>query len=292
LEPQTLHEFLEWEPEYPASIIGDGVLYDGDRLFLYGKQKSFKSMLALNLGLSVAFNEPWLGFETGCASVLYLQTEVPHFWLRNRLDKMMHSWVSRAHANGDIPICVKCGKKHQELHFWTEPYIKLDSPSGLAILQKHLEKLKPKLLIIDPLYKVVSGNILDPNVIRDFGDTMDIMRDKHKFTLVVIAHSRKGEIDPAEWSGDDLMGPALLSAWADNVLRVVRRGGKNDLNPRLLVTFDMLRHAQKPIEDMEVTLNSDTLEFQKTLQSDRLPNEITGLSQKENNHNGNPSNTG
>ncbi len=254
-----MHEFLDWTPpETPQEIIGERILDEQGRMFLYGRYKSFKSMAAMHLGLSIIGGDPWFGFKTTPVDVAYLQIEVSHFFLQQRFEKMHRSWHDKVHSIPGAPKCTECGSRHKEMIFWTEPSIKLDSSTGLSKLSGFLKTYKPKLLIVDPLFKIQSGNMLDPNVFRDFSDLLDEIINKHKLALIVVAHSSKREVDDNVWGSDDLMGPALISAWADSIVKISRHGGQSDL---VTVNFDLVRNADKPIEEVKATLNPDTLDF-------------------------------
>ncbi len=227
-------------------------------MFLYGRYKSFKSMAAMHLGLCIVGGDPWFGFKTTPVDVMYLQIEVSHFFLKQRFEKMYTSWHKKPHIAEGVPTCAVCGSNHRQMTFWTEPSIKLDTSAGLAKLNGYLTTFKPKLLIIDPMYKVQTGNMLDPNVFRDFSDLLDEIGNKHKLALIVVAHSSKREVDDNIWGSDDLMGPALISAWADSIVKISRHGGQSDL---VTVNFDLVRNADKPIEEVRATLDPDTLDF-------------------------------
>ncbi len=272
-----MHEFLEWvPPEVPKPIIGDQILDEQGRMFFYGKYKSLKSMAAMHLALCIVGGDPWFGFKTNPMDVMYLQIEVSHFNLQKRFMKMYNSWHEKVHTVEGAPKCTKCGGHHNEIIFWTEPSIKLDTPGGLSKLHGYLTKFKPKLLIIDPMYKIQSGNMLDPNVFRDFSDILDKIGNAHGLAIIVVAHSSKKEIDDNTWGSDDLMGPALISAWADSIIKITRHGGQSDL---VTVNFDLVRNADKPIEEVRATLDPDTLDFK--ILYDALPKGTRKKKEKE-----------
>lgn len=257
MEPQSIKEMMAWEPTYPDAIIGGGVLYEESRGIMYGKYKSLKSLLAQFMALCIGDGREWLGFKTpstGC-SVLYLQIEMPHRFMKGRTEKMLSQWpgedtAQRAHMLDQIVI-------------WSEPFIKLDTTEGMSLLNKNLVKYTPRLLIVDPLYKAMSGNILDPNSVRSFLDALDRTISVHKCSIFIVSHTRKGAFE--EWGSDDLLGSVFLSAWADSVIKVTR-GDVSPTAPGIIpikVNFDVLRHAEEPIEEMEVLFDSKTMLFEK-----------------------------
>jgi RecA-family ATPase len=238
VKPQKLNEFLDWEGPELVSIIDQGILYSGCKFILYGKYKSFKSMLAQRLMFCLAAGEPWLGFKTPAKgiSTMYLQLELPHRLLQRRIRKMQNG------SNGLV----------KDLWFWTEHYLKLDQDLGIQILDSVLDQYKPEVLIIDPVYKVLTGSVSKPEIVTNFLDGLDRLMEKHQFALVLIAHSRKpipGHVDA--WGTDDLLGTSIFNNWADTVGKVVRE-------ERLIrVSFDVVRHAEEEIEPVLVEVDPD-----------------------------------
>lgn len=236
MEPQTLGEFLAWEPNFPEAILGQGILYAGTKAIVYGKYKSLKSMLVQHLGLCISRGQPWLGIDTpkDGATVLYLQLEIPHPLLKRRIMKMSRgsSWTRK-------PIV-----------FWTEHFLKLDTPLGMMKLEKYLNQFQPNVLIIDPVYKILSGNILDAHAIQTLLDNMDKLIEKYGIAIVFVSHTRKPMKDAeAGWGSDDLFGSMFFSAWADSVI-MIERGDK-----KLRVKFDVIRHAEGDIEPVVVQID-------------------------------------
>ena len=243
--PQSLEDILSQPLNYPKAIVGGGLLYESTKMIVYGRYKSLKSMLALDLAFSMVTGNDWLGFKTDDegSSVLYLQLEISYPLFRSRLSK---TWLWRKQMSEII----------KPLHFWTHHFLKLDQPNGIALLDHYLTEYKPDILILDPLYKVVSGNLLTVLDMQRIVDALDTMISKHKVSVILISHTRKGVMDMGEWGSDDLIGSFVFSAWADTVLKVERRGGD-----RLALKFDVVRHAEEELEPKEVVFNRDTLEL-------------------------------
>jgi len=244
-EPQSLDQILSQPPNHPRALVSSGLLYEQTKMIVYGRYKSFKSMLGLDLAFSLACGEDWLGFPTSNpgVSVFYLQLEISYQLFRARLSK---TWD---HRRMHMTIA-------KPLNFWTQHWLKLDQPAGINLLDAYLKKYQPDVLIIDPLYKVVSGNLLTVLDMQKVVDALDTLIGRHGISVIVISHTRKGIMDMGEWGSDDLIGSFIFSAWADTVLKVERRGGE-----RLSIKFDVVRHTEVELEPKEVMFNRDTLEL-------------------------------
>jgi len=258
MEPQTVGEVLKWQPKEPeAPLIGSGIMNQQSRGIMYGRYKSLKSMLAMYLALCIGSGREWLGFptKTGGGRVLYLQIEMPHRFMKKRLEGMLGAWHK--------------GTEQDQVFIWSEPFIKIDTKEGMSLVAKRLLEVKPDLFIIDPLYKVMTGNILDPNHVRDFLDNLDKLMANHDCSILIISHTRKGVYD--EWGSDDLIGSMFLSAWADAVIKVTRKEVLNKNEVPITLTFDVLRHAEEPIDELEVVFSAHNLAFNITQGSIVIP---------------------
>ena len=202
-----------------------------------------KSMLAQRFAVSVADGKPWLGFNTPAdgASVFYLQSEIPHRLLQTRLRKMLRG------TNGRLK---------KELIIWTNNSIKLDSPIGYNMLEKKLEKHQSQVLIVDPVYKVLTGDMNEQGQISGFLDNMDRLIDKTGVTVLLVSHSRKAISDTDTWGTDDMLGSVFFSAWPDSVIQVARD------HQLLTVKFDVVRNAEREIDPVYVNVDAE-LQFDK-----------------------------
>lgn len=254
MEVHNFREFRAWKPVYPPSMIGKGILYKEGKAMLYGRYKSFKSLLAMYLTCAASEGVPWLGYDTPekGTKVLYLQSEMPHSLLHKTFFKMWNGWSGG--GNSAEPLVIPT--------LATDFGLKLDMTSGFNALDKLLEEKKPSLLILDSVYKMMAGKMLDTDSVRYFLDNIDRLLYKHKFALLFLAHSRKSAMEENEWGSDDMLGSVFFSAWADSVIKVTRevtKEGKPTLN--LAVDFSVVRYAEELLGEEEVVLDEKTLQF-------------------------------
>ena len=205
-------------------------------------------MLSLRLALAIAKGESWGGaFSTpnAGASVLYLQLEDPKIMLHKRIKKM---------CGGDNPT-PEDRQTLKNLVVWSEHWLKLDSEAGLNVARHYLEKYRPDVLFIDPVYKILSGNMLDAQSVMLLLDNLDRLVNEFGVSMVLTSHTRKGLYD--DWGSDDMLGSVFFSAWADSVIKVEREDNSNNV----LIKFEVIRHAENVLQPVSLVMDSETLQF-------------------------------
>jgi RecA-family ATPase len=223
-------------------------------MILYGKYKSFKSMVALYLAMCLSHGRPFFGLKTPelGLTVLYWQLEMPHDLWQIRGLKMGN------HFPGGQT------RMDRHIYVWTElGMMKLDRPEGLALASKQLLDIKPDVLIVDPIFKIMQGNLLDANSVQMLTDALDTLIARHEISVVLVHHTQKPvQLDGSEdvWGSDDMHGSSVFSCWADTIAKVTRKGVK-DGKHTLQVNFDIVRHATEVLEPREVVLNEKDLTF-------------------------------
>lgn len=254
MEPQEYDEFLSWRPELPLELLGKGLLHAKQKLILYGPRKTFKSMLVCYLLHCWRYGVDFLDIPVPPMGVtaLYLQLELSHELLHERMDEM-HKHFAGRHLDP------------RPLHIWTEQMLKLDGQgTGIGRIAKYLEKWHPDVLILDPLYKLLSASINDQLAMTHLFDQLDVLADKYGCAIVIIAHPRKPQpgSNSGRFDSDDLMGQSLFSAWADTVIQLNRVKG-DDSDDRLL-TFEATRYAKEELDPLEIHFNRASMQFTTT----------------------------
>lgn len=244
MKGMTSQELRDWIPPSQPYIIADGILPVGTKMVLYGKFATWKSMLSLHSAYTIANGKQWFGHLTHPTACYLMQTEVPTPQLKERTVKYLD------------------GNKMDSPHVWQayEPYTKLDKGFGLSELEKELTRTGAKLLVVDPMYKVVSGRLTDLYDMMQFFDRMDLLMQKFHLTLVILHHPRKAvTFEGKEWSmgGDDMFG-SMLQNWCDTSVRTSTLvAGSNEV----MLTFDKARHAPDILPPINLIINRATLEF-------------------------------
>jgi hypothetical protein len=253
MRADSVGDLYRWNPP-PIIPIIEEIMFPQNKVFIYGRYKSWKSMLAMHTGYCLAQGTPWFGFNTTKSVVLVVQCEIQKYQYKIRSDK---------YADGN-QLSDKLAKRiacEENLHIASEPYIKLDQGFGYQALEAEIYRLHPTVIIIDPLYKVVSGRLSDEWEMRKFTDRVDMLIDKHKVSVIIIHHDRKEQIQEGQVmnrGSQEMYGTVFFQGWCDSSVRLeVQDGNENEVD----VIPDILRNAQQDIKPFRVAIDKKTLQF-------------------------------
>ncbi len=178
--------------------------------FLAGQPKCGKTWFALDLAVSVASGTPCLGrFATaqpGPALVYLAEDALPQ--VRERIAAIS---ASRGLALAEL-----------DLHVITAPSLRLDDDGDRGRLVRTIEKLQPRLLVLDPLVRLWGG---DENSSAEVSALLGFLRTLargHGLALVLVHHMSK---KTRRSLGQALRGSSDLHAWSDSSAYLVRRDG-------------------------------------------------------------------
>ncbi len=245
---QSIPSLLAWQPPQIVQYIGGDILQEETKLCYFGAPKSFKSLYATQTAICIALGIPILGFPTKACKVCYLQAEVPQLAFRNRIYKMV--------LNGGLPQ----GKNTlANLVVSTNRSFKLDRANDLKQLEADLAKEKPKVLILDPWYKLLT--VEDNAAYSRTQDIMDMLIDKHKLSIIMVHHDTVPQMD---WTTGQQQtwfhprGPRTVEGWFDSIIQVT---GDVETDERRL-KFET-RNAQQLIRPMDIVLDRSKLWLEK-----------------------------
>lgn len=238
----NIPEIVAWQPPVITPIISNGILLPRTRLVLYGRYKAWKSMVAMNMAYAIATGKPWLGYTTTMGSVLVFQFEIPHALLRNRIVKYSQ------HSSLYPP----------NLTFTTPHFLKLDRDVSLPLMKLYLDYYRPQVVVIDPIYKALTGDISSSFDVSKFIDNLDILMERHDFALILVHHERKEHYSPTgevlSHGSQDMMGSSYIPNWLDTAIQLDRL---DDTNVHL--SFTAMRHATEELMDLNLRFSHDTL---------------------------------
>ena len=243
-DPENLAEVWDKLPELSPPLI-EGVLRQGHKLLLAGPSKAGKSFALLELCVSIAEGRPWMGFGCAQGRVLYVNLELDRASCLNRLRD-----VYRAMGIGLPQSASQTAPSGREPFGGAESlkYIDVWNLRGAAV---PMDKLAPKLIrraqkkgyiavIIDPIYKVITGDENSADQMAKFCNQFDLICSRLGCAVIYCHHHSKGAqggknaMDRASGSGvfardpDALldmielpMSEALAKAEADRAVREV-----------------------------------------------------------------------
>ena len=199
-----------------------------------GEPKCGKSFLALDLAVSVAAGVPCLRrFEADQRGpVLMFAAEDAGHIVRTRL-----KGIARA-AGADFDTL--------DIAVIDVPVLRLDHRNDRQRLHETIERIRPRLLVLDPLVRLHG---VDENAVADIAPILGFLRNlQRRFAtaVVLVHHARKSA---ATRPGQALRGSSELHAWGDSNLYLRRRDNQ--------IVMTVEHRAAPGLNDIEIELAND-----------------------------------
>lgn len=199
---ENLEEQLQHLPELAPELI-QGVLRKGHKLLLSGPSKAGKSYALIELCIAIAEGVPWLGFKCATGGVLYVNLELDRA-------SCLHRFQEVYQAMGIQP------RNQDAIDVW-----------NLRGRSCPMDKLAPKLIrravkkgytavIIDPIYKVITGDENSADQMAAFCNQFDRIATELGCAVIYCHHHSKGSqgqknsMDRASGSGVFARDPDAL----------------------------------------------------------------------------------
>lgn len=201
-DPESLAADWEDMPELAPPLI-DGVLRQGHKMLIAGPAKAGKSFALIELSIALAEGVKWLGFNCAQGRVLYVNLE---------LDR-----ASCLHRFKDVYRAMHLTPSHLD-------HIDIWNLRGRSV---PMDKLAPKLIrrankknyiavIIDPIYKVITGDENSADQMAKFCNQFDLICTELGTAVIYCHHHSKGaqggkrSMDRASGSGVFARDPDAL----------------------------------------------------------------------------------
>jgi RecA-family ATPase len=173
-----------------------------------GEPKCCKSFLALDLAVAVASGTPCLR---------HFPVPHPGRVLLYAAEDALH--VVRQRLEG-ICAAAGCSLPDLDIQVVTAPTLRLDLPADARALERTVEKLQPRLLILDPFVRL---HRVDENASGEVAPLLAYLRElqrRHALSVLVVHHAKKssGRIR----AGQALRGSSEFHAWGDSNLYLRR----------------------------------------------------------------------
>ena len=245
-KPESLGQFLVWKPPHIKTLIGANILIPQGKLILCGAYKSWKSMTAMDMAFCLSMGRSWFGFPTNLCTVLVVQLEIPKFAYLERVQKYFQHHMGQPLSN---------------LFFVSTRLLKLDRPWGRDMLKMWIDMTQAQVVVIDPIYKTVSGHLVDEYDVGIFTDTIDEIIEDKKVSFILVHHEGKPVfVDGAKLDRGPAasFGSAKFGWWTDTQIGLetqVPGGSIVDMS------FPLLRLAVNDIPPFTYEVDRDTLTF-------------------------------
>ena len=216
---------IDPQPDAPQWLVRD--LWTADAVgVVAGSPKVGKSWFGLDLAVSVASGTPALGrfpvHATGPVLVYLAEDALPR--VRDRVAHLCR------HRGLDLA--------RLDLHVVTADRLRLDTDRDQLALDQTVARIRPALLLLDPLVRLHS---LDENSASDISSLLGFLRSlnrRYQLALVLVHHLAKRS---RRNLGQSLRGSSDLHAWTDSACYLVRRA-----DDRLQLTVE---HRAAPAPD-------------------------------------------
>lgn len=177
-DPESLEDVWDNLPELAPCLI-DGVLRQGHKMLIAGPSKAGKSFLQIEMCIAIAEGREWLGWKCTQGRVLYVNLE---------LDR-----ASCLHRFGDV---------YQALG-WKPDNLKNIDIWNLRGKSRPMDKLAPMLIrraakknyiaiVIDPIYKVITGDENSADQMANFCNQFDRVCTELGVAVIYCHHHSKG----------------------------------------------------------------------------------------------------
>jgi hypothetical protein len=214
--------------------------------FIGGPPKCCKSYLGLDMALSVATGTPCLGTYTVIEpgpTLVYLAEDALSV-VRERTETLArHRGLPLADVN---------------LHVITAPRLRLDQLSDRGRLFETARRLRPKMLLLDPLVRL---HAVDENSATEVAQLLAGLRELQRgldLAIILVHHTRKA-LPAGMAAGQGLRGSTDLHAFGDSNLYLRRLRGQ------LLLTMEhRAAAAPEPVGLELVTTEEETIHLAVT----------------------------
>lgn len=201
-EPEGLETVWDSMPELAPPLI-DGVLRQGHKMLLAGPSKAGKSYALIELCIAIAEGAEWLGWRCTQGRVLYVNLELDRPSAFHRFKDVYSAMGIQALNASNIDIWNLRGK--------SVPMDKL----APKLIRRSLKK-NYIAVIIDPIYKVITGDENSADQMAQFCNSFDLVASQLGCAVIYCHHHSKGaqggkrSMDRASGSGVFARDPDAL----------------------------------------------------------------------------------
>ncbi|GGH83611.1 RecA-family ATPase [Pullulanibacillus pueri] len=201
-DPESLTDFWEHMPELAPPLI-EGVLRQGHKMLMAGPSKAGKSFALIELSIAIAEGAKWIGWQCTQGKVLYVNLELDRASALHRFKDVYHALGLQPNNIDNIDIWNLRGKS-----------VPMDKLAPKLI--RRAQKKNYIAVIIDPIYKVLTGDENSADQMAHFTNQFDKIATELGSSVIYCHHHSKGtqgnkkSMDRASGSGVFARDPDAL----------------------------------------------------------------------------------
>lgn len=214
----------EWDnlPELSPPLI-DGVLRQGHKMLLAGPSKAGKSFALIQLCIAIAEGKDWFGFKCAQGKVIYVNLELDKASCKHRFKDVYNALNLKADNISNIDMWHLRGKS-----------VPMDKLAPKLI--RRAQKKDYIAVIIDPIYKIITGDENSADQMAYFCNQFDKVCSEVGCAVIYCHHHSKGSqggkksMDRASGSGVFARDPdALLDLTELEITDSIRKSEEDKL---------------------------------------------------------------
>ena len=176
-DPESLEQVWEDMPELAPCLI-KGVLRQGHKLLIAGPSKAGKSFLLIEMCIAIAEGRNWLSWPCAQGRILYVNLELDRASCLHRFKDVYQAMGLRPEHLENIDIWNLRGK--------SRPMDKL-----APMLIRRAAKKNYIAVIIDPIYKVITGDENSADQMANFCNQFDKVCTELKVAVILLPPSQQ-----------------------------------------------------------------------------------------------------
>ncbi|MDO4328736.1 MAG: AAA family ATPase [Lachnospiraceae bacterium] len=205
-DPESLEEVWDHLPELAPPLI-DGVLRQGHKMLIAGPSKAGKSFALIELCIAIAEGRKWLSWQCTQGKVMYVNLELDRPSCLNRFKDVYQAMGLRPEHLSNIDIWNLRGK--------SRPMDKL-----APMLIRRAAKKNYIAIIIDPIYKVITGDENSADQMANFCNQFDKVCTDLEVAVIYCHHHSKGS-QGGKKSMDRASGSGVFARDPDAMLDMI-----------------------------------------------------------------------
>lgn len=201
-DPESLFDVWEHLPQKAAPLI-EGILRRGHKMLMAGPSKAGKSYALIELCIAIAEGKDWLGWQCAKGRVMYVNLELDRASCLHRFKEVYEAMALPPNGLANIDIWNLRGKS-----------VPMDKLAPKLIRRAH--KKDYIAIIIDPIYKVITGDENSADQMAHFCNQFDKVCTDLGSAVIYCHHHSKGyqgskrSMDRASGSGVFARDPDAL----------------------------------------------------------------------------------